>query len=193
MFFPRADSVLLLRWGRRRGSTVGLAICGTLPGATVIRWRRRRPGRPTRIVPLSLPLLALPLPLALGPALTLLARRPSGRRSQQLRDGQIILAVLLQRFEGLRRVINFTGLDDPVMIGIQRLDYRREPVMSMSARSTRRRPHLRLSIASALRGSRPIVFRRRRSGRRPILITSLSTLSNHRRWSIHGRRPTLQS
>jgi hypothetical protein len=76
---------------------------------------------------------ALALTLALGLAFP--ARRTAERGwPQQLRDCQIILAVLLERFERFRRVVDLIRLDDAVMVGVERLDHRRQPAMTVSAR-----------------------------------------------------------
>ena len=51
--------------------------------------------------------------------------RRMARRAKQVGDGQLISAALFERPEGLGCVVDFTGVDDAVAVGVECLDYRR--------------------------------------------------------------------
>ncbi len=62
-------------------------------------------------------------------------RAPAARRSQEVLRGQGARAALEQRLQRLGRVGDLIGLDDPVMVGIERLEDRRQRWPAVSSRS----------------------------------------------------------
>jgi hypothetical protein len=74
-------------------------------------------------------------------------RAPAARRSQEVLRSQGVRAALEQRFQRLPRVRDLIGLEYPVMVGVERLEYRRERRRAISARSAG--PALSASAASA--------------------------------------------
>jgi hypothetical protein len=97
------------------------------------------------IAPLALLALGLRLILAA------LASPPTGRRAEQFFDSQLPGPLPIQGFERLGRVLDLIRVDDPVVVGIERLDHRGEPAMMSTlapGRGSLRRAVLIASLAA---------------------------------------------